>query len=42
MYIHVYIIYYTYKTPNIVNAANLAMLYPFSHDITCISNLSEV
>ena len=27
---------------DIVNAANLATLEPYSHDISCISNLSEV
>ena len=29
-------------SPDIVNAANLAMLEPYSRDITCISNLSGV
>ena len=29
-------------SPDIVNAANLAMLEPYSHDVSCISNLSEV
>ena len=29
-------------SPVIVNAANLATLQPHSHDISCISNLSEV
>ena len=29
-------------SPNIVNAANLATLEPYSRDITCISNLSGV
>ena len=29
-------------SPDIVNAANLATLEPYSHDVSCISNLSGV
>ena len=29
-------------SPDIVNAANLATLEPYSHDNSCISNLSRV
>ena len=29
-------------SPDIVNAANLAVLEPYSHDVSCISNLSGV